>query len=189
MNREEWLTKATDLLSTLFDEPVPQVHVSTGWPSTLGTSTKKRRVGECWRPETSADGHSHIFISPVVADTMQVLGVLTHELIHAIYPEAKHKGKFVTEAKAVGLVPPWTGTSVGPELEPTLKAFAEQLGEYPHYALTPSLQRKVQTTRQLKVQCPACGYTLRVTRKWLDVAVPTCPNPDCKELQKEMTLE
>lgn len=33
-----------------------------------------------------------------------------------------------------------------------------------------------QTTRQLKIQCPACGYLARVTRKWLEEAgTPTCP--------------
>lgn len=35
---------------------------------------------------------------------------------------------------------------------------------------------KKQTTRMLKVQCPACGYLARVTRKWLEEAgTPTCP--------------
>lgn len=90
--RESWLQQAVKEVSGLFDKPVPEVHVSTGWPSRLGTSTKKRRIGECWQPETSADGHSHIFISPMVVDSMAVLGVLVHELIHAIYPEAKHRG-------------------------------------------------------------------------------------------------
>ena len=40
---------------------------------------------------------------------------------------------------------------------------------YPEF-LTPK-----QTTRMLKCECPACGYTVRTTRKWLDIAVPTCP--------------
>lgn len=34
---------------------------------------------------------------------------------------------------------------------------------------------KKQTTRMLKCECPQCGYTVRTTRKWLDVAVPVCP--------------
>ena len=33
----------------------------------------------------------------------------------------------------------------------------------------------VGKTRLLKCRCPACGYTVRVTRKWLKVAVPSCP--------------
>lgn len=30
-------------------------------------------------------------------------------------------------------------------------------------------------TRLLKVYCPSCGYTVRVTKRWLDKAVPVCP--------------
>lgn len=33
----------------------------------------------------------------------------------------------------------------------------------------------VQGTRMLKCQCPECGYTVRTTRKWIDVATPVCP--------------
>jgi hypothetical protein len=32
-----------------------------------------------------------------------------------------------------------------------------------------------QPTRLLKVQCKKCGYTMRITLKWLNVAVPNCP--------------
>lgn len=31
------------------------------------------------------------------------------------------------------------------------------------------------STRLIKVYCPECGYTMRVTRKWLEAAVPRCP--------------
>lgn len=34
---------------------------------------------------------------------------------------------------------------------------------------------KKQTTRLLKVECGQCGYTARVTRKWLEVGPPGCP--------------
>jgi ssDNA-binding Zn-finger/Zn-ribbon topoisomerase 1 len=30
-------------------------------------------------------------------------------------------------------------------------------------------------TRLLKAECPECGYTVRVTQKWIDVGMPTCP--------------
>lgn len=35
-------------------------------------------------------------------------------------------------------------------------------------------------TYLIGVYCPACTYTARVTRKWLDVAPLACPNPDCE---------
>ena len=33
-----------------------------------------------------------------------------------------------------------------------------------------------QTTRQFKAQCETCGYTIRISRKWLaEVGAPDCP--------------
>ena len=41
----------------------------------------------------------------------------------------------------------------------------------------------VGKTRLLKCRCRVCGYTVRVTRKWLRVAVPSCP------VHRAMTVE
>ena len=27
----------------------------------------------------------------------------------------------------------------------------------------------------LKAECPECGYTIRLTKKWADLGLPTCP--------------
>ncbi|MDQ6920240.1 MAG: hypothetical protein M3256_12390 [Actinomycetota bacterium] len=27
----------------------------------------------------------------------------------------------------------------------------------------------------LKAECPECGYTIRLTKKWADVGLPSCP--------------
>lgn len=32
-----------------------------------------------------------------------------------------------------------------------------------------------QSTRLIKAYCDECGYTVRVTRKWIRVAFPICP--------------
>lgn len=32
-----------------------------------------------------------------------------------------------------------------------------------------------QKNRQLKLECPECGYTARATAKWIAVGMPTCP--------------
>jgi hypothetical protein len=176
MNREQWLTVAVEHLENLFDKPVPDVHVSCGWPSRGGTSTKKRVIGECWKPETSEDGKSHIYVSPTLTEPVAVLSTLLHEMIHAMHPEAKHRGDFAKTAKAVGFLAPWTQTPESDELKAALQVIAEDIGEpYPHSKVTPSVQRKVQSTRMLKVQCPECGYTARTTQKWLEVGLPTCP--------------
>jgi hypothetical protein len=41
--------------------------------------------------------------------------------------------------------------------------------------LRPDDRPKKQGTRMLKAECPECGYTIRLTKKWADVGLPTCP--------------
>jgi uncharacterized Zn finger protein (UPF0148 family) len=48
------------------------------------------------------------------------------------------------------------------------------LGAYPHGELSYS-DRKVQGTRMIKASCPHCGYTVRLTNKWLTFGLPICP--------------
>jgi hypothetical protein len=181
MNREAWLTEAGVEIGSLLTQnglAVPTYRVSVGWPSKGGTSAKKRRIGECWRPEASEDGVSQIYISPVLEKPADVLGTLVHEILHALTPGEGHRGEFVVAAKTVGLLAPWTSTPVGDELKAALAEMAERLGEYPHVKLTPGVQGKVQSTRMLKVMCPECEYTVRMTRKWLDAGNPSCPDGD-----------
>lgn len=177
MNREEWLDAAAKRFCAeyLFEEL--DVHVSVSWPSRGGLSQTKRRIGECWKPETSKDGHSHIFISPMLTDPVTVLGVLLHEMIHAWDRcESGHRGAFIELARKVGLEKPWTATSPGADLSQRLSILATELGPYPHVGLEPTLvEKKKQSTRQLKISCVECGYTARVTRKWLLVGLPVCP--------------
>lgn len=182
-NREAWLTEAGEAIGSLLADlghEVPKYRVSVGWPSKGGTSTKKRVVGQCWVPEASEDGVAQIYISPVKDNPVDVLAILVHEVIHAIFPtlDKPHTGPFVETAKAVGLVKPWTATSPGDDLRASLEEIAERLGEYPHVKLTPLVQIPVQSTRMLKVQCPVCEYTVRTTQKWLDAGNPSCPDGD-----------
>jgi hypothetical protein len=188
-NRETWLecavVEVSALLRTLADVEVPMVRVAAGWPSSRGTSTKKRVLGECWKPAAAEDGVSQIFLNPMLDDVVTILGVLTHELIHAWDKgENGHKGPFVQVAKNVGLTGPWTATSVGPDLYPLLTDAAERLGPYPHSKLTPGVQRKVQTTRMLKLTAEdCCGYIVRTTQKWVDEGMPMCPHGNEMEIE------
>lgn len=179
MNREEWLGKAVNLLAPHFKaktgHDIPDVRVSVGWP---GGGSRRTRIGECWSGTAAEDGLAQIFISPVLNDPVKVLGTLAHELVHAtVGTECGHKGEFRKVAKSIGLTGKMTATTVGDDLLPILEGYAKTLGEYPHAALTlGSGGRKVQTTRMLKVQCPETGYTVRMTRKWIDEwGTPTCP--------------
>ncbi len=178
--REEWLCALVDALRPAFalvGAPLPErIRVACGWPSRSALSPKSKRIGEAWSARCSADGAHETFLSPCLADPVEVGAVLVHELVHhAVGVEHGHKGPFARCAKAIGLVGPMRSTSAGPELAQRLHVLAESIGPYPHGALAAGNGRKVQTTRMLKVACADCGCIVRMTRQWLDEAgAPTC---------------
>jgi hypothetical protein len=191
--REQWLIAAVEAVKPLFaeiDVVLPPVHVSCGWPSSRATATKNQTIGECWKTHTSDDKVSQIFISPVLADPKDVLGVLIHELIHAWDNGASgHKGNrkqgtgFAGKAHAIGLVGKMTATTVGEELGLKLLPIYYELGSYPHAAIHPGGNVKKQSTRMLKLEAPDCGYIVRTTAKWLDSeGFPKCPHGTEMEL-------
>lgn len=187
-NRESWLVKAVEALRPLFaeidathdgeaiDTTIPTVRISVGFP---GGGSAKKRIGECWAPAAATDEVSQLFVSPILDDAARVLDVLSHELIHAIDRcESGHKGRFTKIAKGLGLTGKMTATVASPELKEKLDAIVEELGPYPHAALSlggATSGPKKQGTRMIKVECPDDGYTLRTTAKWLAVGLPTCP--------------
>lgn len=179
--REEWLMVAVEKLRPWFAEQeytVPaNVRVSCGWPSKSALARKSRRIGECWTFEASAAGQFEIFISPALDDSSRVLDVLIHELVHAtVGLQAGHKAPFKRCATAMGLEGKMTATVAGEALKVRLNKLIEEVGKYPHGQLDKMTNgEKKQGTRLLKVVCPDCGYTCRITQKWLDRGVPTCP--------------
>jgi hypothetical protein len=188
LTREQWLTDAVAALTPRFEAlslTVPTVRVSVGWPG--GRGKKNAVIGQCWSTAASADGVAQLFISPVLDDPVQVLSTLLHELAHAVDDnEHGHRGPFVRTVRGLGLVGKPTATVASEELAEELAELVEELGEYPHARLT-SLAGgpKKQTTRMLKVACPGTGYTVRMTRKWIDeVGLPVCPC--CDEKMEEV---
>jgi len=181
--REAFLLAAVEAFKPLFEKKeykVPPVRVSTGWPHTKAVSAKSRRLAECWDNAASEDGVNQIFISPCLNDVtgpQGVLSILIHEVVHAVVgSKAAHGPVFKRCAQAVGLTGPMTSTVAGPELLEIIASVSEELGEYPHSKLDLLKSgRKKQGTRMVKCECPSCGYTVRTTKKWLDVAAPRCP--------------
>lgn len=176
MTREQWLLKATDALRCgLFKQhgaTIPEVKVSVGFP---GGGAARTRIGEYWHSSACNDNVAQIFISPVLECPIRALDVLVHELVHACTPGAGHKGAFKRLALAVGLTGKMKSTVAGPELEKCLNALATELGPYPHAGINLS-ERKKQSTRLGKVECADCGYTARVTAKWIESSgAPICP--------------
>lgn len=190
--REQWLNAAVESFRPYFlghGLTVPPLRISCGFPSKGATSPTKRRIGECWDGLTAADGKPQLFISPFldeVATEGGVLATVVHEIIHAtIGCEAGHGPKFVKTMKRVGLAGKATATVAGPDLLPLIERVGGELGAYPHVKLSLKLERKKQTTRMRKCECLACGYTVRLTQKWIDIGFPICPavghgpmNPD-----------
>lgn len=175
-NREAWLTRATEALIRLFDAPPRGPwRVTCGWPSRRGTAAKSRVIGECWSPRASGDGTIEIIISIALADAVEVLGVLAHELAHAHLPEGTgHRSPFARLVKKMGLEGKPTATVVGDTFRANVARVLDELGPYPHASLDYTTRKK-QGIRMLKAQCAFCGYTVRLTRKWIEVALPRCP--------------
>ncbi|QDF14226.1 SprT-like protease [Microbacterium phage IAmGroot] len=182
--REEWLVAAVKALAPIFaaqGHELPAVRVSVGFAG--GPRKKSTVIGQCWHPSTTSDGIGQVFVSPILDDAVRVLDVLAHELVHAINHVQGHSGhgkEFAAIAKPLGLTGRMTATVAGPSLEAELVLIAENLGAYPHAALSATSesedQPKKQGTRMLKVECPESGYTVRMTRKWIDeYGTPVCP--------------
>jgi hypothetical protein len=177
--REEWLGAAIEALRPTFDEigqalPV-KLRATCGWPTRGAISRKRRVIGECIAPTCSADGTTEVCVSPALAAPGDVLPVLVHELVHAS-GIMTHRGKFMPTCKRLGLDGKPTATVPGEDFAerygPTLAA----LGAYPHAAI--ALQAKAaaerQSTRMLKCSCNRCGYTVRTSRKWVKIGLPSC---------------
>jgi hypothetical protein len=179
--REAWLTAVMAHFKPDFAAhgyPLPErLRVTCGWPS-KGALAKARVVGQCWYASASADGTVEISISPYLADPVAVGETLLHELDHAaVGPGYGHKGPFKTLALKLGLEGPMQSTRPGKELTARLNVLVQKLGDYPHARLN-AQQIKKQGTRLLKAKCVRCGYTVRITKKWIEeVGLPVCPAP------------
>jgi hypothetical protein len=177
-HREVWLHAVTERLRPIFisqGAAIPEkIRLTCGLPSVRAFSAKRRCVGECWSESHSADGHIEIMISPVLDDPMRVAGTLAHELVHATGRHG-HGSHFAKLARAIGLEGKMTATTEGEAIKQAVAPILEAVGPYPHAELSKKTRTK-QGTRLLKLQCPTCPYTVRITRKWLDeVGAPACP--------------
>jgi hypothetical protein len=201
--RETWLMHAVESFRPMFasiNAPLPAtIRVSVGFA--YGARRENAVImGQCWSREASDDGSNQIFISPELGDSYEVLETIIHELIHA-YDNgvSAHRGVFASTALKLGLTKPMVHTPAGPELQATLILIAHDLGEYPHAALHATISPvpasaaepdatsqagpvklhsgpSTQTTRYRKIVALHCGYTARVTARWIATGLPSCPH-------------
>jgi hypothetical protein len=187
--REGYLLALIDELRPTFGSAglplTNNIRVSIGFTS---TGRRGAAIGECWNCKASADGHFEIFIRPD-CEEVKVFGVLAHELVHVAVEQSSHGKEFRKAAHKIGLEGPMRSAEPGPLLREHIAQITARLGPFPGARLNFEKGRsgesgeeedgadapKVQSTRLLKAQCSTDGYTVRVTRRWLEVGPPHCP--------------
>lgn len=176
-SREVWLQRLVEQLNRkLFDKKMPAYRVTCGWPSRGGLASKQRVIGQCFYPAASKDKTTELIVSMSLDDPMAVASTLAHEMVHAVVgPGVGHKAPFRKLALQIGLEGKMTATVAGEGFKQSVQPILDKLGTYPHAKVDGHDKQKKQTTRLLKTVCE-CGYTARITRKWLDeLGAPLCP--------------
>ena len=174
--REEWLNLAAhaminDVIGKASSTPVPPYRLSVGWPYGTKGGKNFKVLGQCFPRSYSSDNTNEIFISPTTGgnDSLKVLHVLLHELLHA-YDDCQsgHRGAFARLAKACGLLAPMTTTTPDATLTAYLNRLIERLGEIPHAALDTSKIKPKQKNRQLLVECTLCDFKFRASKTTIE---------------------
>jgi len=174
--REEWLRFVAEGMRPVFKRW--EVKLPDKYRITMSMISGKTTIGRCYSPESSADGTYEILIRLDQVDPMEVASVLAHELIHAaVGLEHKHTGEFKRVALDMGFVGKMTHSVPGELFKAAIKPILERAGPFPHARLDWSKHSgpPKQTTRMKKTECSVCGYTVRLSEKWLSVGIPECP--------------
>lgn len=153
--------------------PLPdKIRLSVGFTS---NGYRGKDIGECWDTKASKDKHFEIFVKPDQDDQIRVAGILVHELVHAaVGIDAGHRLPFKRVAVQLGLEGKMTATTEGAAFKDMIAPILKKAGALPHKQLTAFRTKKKQTTRLLKCECEECGYTARVSMKWVLVGAPIC---------------
>lgn len=158
---------------------------------TIQTKGRKAAVGWFWakRWKQGKDALNEINMSAECLKEHHMGELLLHELAHAENnaKEIKdcssgqyHNKSFKSMAETLGLKVEkskrfgWGHTDLDAGAIAFLDKISFKRELFDVSRLTPATKTAVGS-RLLKCECPACGYVIRTTQKWLDVGVPTCP--------------
>ncbi len=173
--REAWLLSAVEALRPLFTSQghtLPSVQVSIGFTS---RGMRSHAIGQCWPTYMAADKLNHIFIVPALSDSVEILDVLVHELVHVVDDCQNGHGKaFKRIALSIGLEGKMRSAHAGTALKAQLSELALKLGHLPHAALAkrPHVRTIFQRPR---ARCNECGYEVPILKKFLAYGPPLCP--------------
>ena len=175
INRETWLNLMIDKSVPLFDEAGfkisdirEKLKASCSVMVGMRKSKKFNAIGQHLPTEWNKNANHELLISPVLEDEITVVGVLIHEMVHAIQRhlygnDVKPHGKeFRAIALAVGLEVKMKATTESPELAEKIKKWVSEIGKYPHNKVNFDGRTK-QTTRLLKLECQHCGFICRAS--------------------------
>ena len=143
--REDWLLVAMEQLLPLVEKhgKIPDaMHIICSWPP----RSIRKIIGVCYGTEWTSDGSVYITVSPVLNNPRHVLHTILHELVHAVGVKS-HGKKFQAICAKVGLLNEAPTVSLAdavrsPELELLFTEMIQELGDYPHVAMTPPESKK-----------------------------------------------
>ena len=175
MEKKNWFDQAVEEVSELFlmhGYTVPAVKVTFGFTSKgLRSST----IGECWATRVSDSKVNHIFISPTIINSEEILSTLIHECIHAIDDcEHGHGKEFKSIALEIGFRGPMRSTPAGPELKDKISEIIKKIGTYDAPRITVSHKPRINK-QPTRARCLECGYTVSVLSDFVHQGPPICP--------------
>jgi len=175
MENKIWFTRAMSEVRNLFSShgyTVPEVQVTFGFTSKgLRSST----IGECWATRVSDSKINHIFISPTIVDSEEILSTLIHECIHAIDDcQHGHGKEFKSIALKIGFKGPMRSTPPGPELKDRISKMIKKIGTYDAPRITVSHKPRINK-QPTRARCSECGYTVSVLSDFVHQGPPICP--------------
>lgn len=162
---------------------------AAGRRQAYGWFANDRWQGATAEGEEKPAAFHEINISAEHIKTCDVGELLLHELAHAENKQRgvrdcagqRHNRRFKTMAEALGLIVEEPTGPVGygeTKLGERGKAFLEKCGFKAELFAMARLEfapQKAPGSRLVKIVCAVCGYTARVTRKWIARGLPTCP--------------
>jgi len=177
--REQWLVAFGRMIMPILigaaGRDIPAWRISVGFP--LGQRSKAQ--GQSFGVRASHDGHAEIFVHPGLSDPMAVAHIMVQQLLLVADPETGYGRAFQSRARGLGFVAPFDVPTPTPDTRAWIGMVLSAMPPYPHAQLDAEgaiAKRKAQKSRYHKSTCGACGYTVRVARRWVvEVGPPCCP--------------